>query len=70
LQFGSDAVEPVGEPGQVTGRDFRKEVMLQMKNIWKEILFFTFPRRVRAILCDYETVARENCYKIAPPGDP
>src|SRR5919107_1066956 len=42
LQFGSGAVEPLGEPGQVTGRHFRTE----------EILFFTFPRRVRAIWCE------------------
>src|SRR5829696_9083252 len=31
LQFGSGAVEPVGEPGQVTGRHFREEVMLQVE---------------------------------------
>src|SRR5215211_2242803 len=31
LQFGSGAIEPVGEPGQVTGRHFREEVMLQVE---------------------------------------
>jgi hypothetical protein len=31
LQFGNGAVEPVGEPGQVTGRHFREEVMLQVE---------------------------------------
>src|SRR5215207_11388800 len=31
LQFGCGAVYPVGEPGQVTGRHFRKEMMLQVE---------------------------------------
>lgn len=31
LQFRSGTVEPVGEPGQVTSRHFREEVMLQVE---------------------------------------
>jgi hypothetical protein len=52
LQFGSGAVEPVGESGQVQVAAFGKRWCSRWKNISKEILFFTFPRRVRAIWCE------------------
>jgi hypothetical protein len=46
LQFGGVAVEPVGEPGTWQVGTYGKRWCSRWKNISKEILFFTFPRRV------------------------